>query len=622
MFAKRCFVTLATAAMFLCTTAPAAAQAAPAPDDKGLLPMIPAEAFFFVEHRGHTAVHDAFLQSTLGKMYADEAIAQFVQDSRVQIGKIIMKQIFESAAVKTDPSELQQTLHKVTRQFWYRPAAMFLVLKDGKVEGEPGLGLICDMDQKARAEAKPALDSLMQIDVPSAGSGARQAFKWKTGTMEWNGVAMSHKQWQADPTGASGGKEVRKEWTIPSDPKQIVEELKDKTIFMTCWTDKHLLVASSLYAAETLGGTLAKPGVNKGKNESFARTMKKAAMKDWAFRWFIDVDLLSGAAKAEDSRGALDKVLKQLGLPAVHGMGGTGGYMDNVYARLTYVDAPKSGGGVLGIFRNGGDYAPALAMTPRSVTFVLAGQLDRTRTVALLRNTLLAIAVVEQTRRAAVPPNVMPPNIVPPGPIEVPQQVPGAPPVTQAPPAGGAPAAATEKQEPKLTEEQEKVVAGLDKLIAAGDGHVTVFMTDVQAMAGMMMGGGIPVAVVVKIKDQAKAGAAIEELVKASGLPEGAPPTPPAMPGQGAGAPMELPKEYRKIKIRYLGSMARIALLEDRAVLALGSDPFKAAIDTALDKMASPNPTRNRPSCSNCAARARRPSRSTWRRWPSWPGRC
>ncbi len=48
---------------------------------------------------------------------------------------------------------------------------------------------------------------------------------------------------------------------------------------------------------------------------------------------------------------------------------------------------------------------------------------------------------------------------------------------------------------------------------------------------------------------------------------------------------MELPKEYRKIKIRYLGSMARIALLEDRAVLALGSDPFKAAIDASLDKM-------------------------------------
>ena len=35
--------------------------------------------------------------------------------------------------------------------------------------------------------------------------------------------------------------------------------------------------------------------------------------------------------------------MKAVGLPQIHGAGGTGGFADNVYTRMSYVDAPVAG---------------------------------------------------------------------------------------------------------------------------------------------------------------------------------------------------------------------------------------------------------------------------------------
>lgn len=537
--------------LLMCAASLASAQAAsPAADDKGLLPMIPPDAVFFLEHRGHAAVKDAFEFSNLGNMYKDPAITQFVQDTRVQFGKLIMKGMFDSPALKVDPAALQQTLHKVLKPFWYNPAAMYVVPTDGKFD-EPGMGFICVMDEKSRAEAKPALDSLMQIGVPSAGSGTRQAFKWKTGKLEWNGVAKSDS-----------------EFTLSATPDKQADELKGKTLFMTCWTDKHLLVATNLSAATALGKAMAKPDANKDKNESLARIMKKTALKDWAFRWFVDGDAIRKAMpKGESDFGDMGmggNLMKAIGIPLVHGAGGTGGFADNVYTRLSYVDAPGAEGGIMGLIKSGGDYKAGLAMMPRQTTFVLAGQIDPAKAVAMLRSVALAAAKAKEG--SATPPE---------------QDLKGG--------AASKPAAAPE---PKLDEQASKVIAQFENLAAATGGNGGFFVTDLQGIvAGVMSGNGVPVGMVLDIKDKAKATAAIDELLKLSDLKEGGlpPRPPPPAGGAGGGLPLvapnqpPLPAVYRKVAIRRPGEM-RLGIMEDRIVLAMNDDAFKAAVDAALDK--------------------------------------
>lgn len=538
---NRSIAMLVSLGLLLCTASLASAQAAsPAADDKGLLPMIPPDAVFFLEHRGHAAVKDAFEFSNLGNMYKDPAITQFVQDTRVQIGKLIMKGMFDSPALKTDPAALQQTLHKVLKPFWYNPAAMYVVPTDGKFD-EPGMGFICVMDEKSRAEAKPALESLMQIGVPSAGMGTRQAFKWKTDKLEWNGVA------KADS-----------EFALSATPDKQADELKGKTLFMTCWTDKHLLVASNLSAAASMGKAMAKPDANKDKNESLARIMKKTALKDWAFRWFVDGDAIRKAIPKENSETSdgAEMVMKSIGLPRVHGAGGTGGFADSVYTRLSYVDAPGAGDGALGILKSGGDYKAGLAMMPRQTTFVLAGQIDPAKAVAMLRSLALAAAKAKAGQDAK-------------------------PDATSKP---------TTAPEPKLDEQASKVIAQFEKLAGATGGNGGVYITDLQALfAGIMGGSGMPIGMVLDIKDKAKATAAIDELLKLSGAAETAPPPPPPAGGAGGGLPLvapnhpPLPAVYRKVTIRRPGEV-RLGILEDRVVLALSDDAFKAAVDAALDK--------------------------------------
>jgi len=114
-----------------------------------------------------------------------------------------------------------------------------------------------------------------------------------------------------------------------------------------------------------------------------------------------------------------------------------------------------------------------------------------------------------------------------------------------------------------------------------------VLVTDVAALPAMMMGGP-PVAVVCGLKDRPKAVEAVDKLVRLLEIPEregieegsGDVVRPESGPDGAA-----KPREYRKVSIRYLGEMGRLAIMEDRVVLGLSDNAVKSVIDTALDRM-------------------------------------
>ena len=132
----------------------------PAGGEVDLVSLIPRKAFFFVERRGHEVVREAFAASNLGKMAADEAINQFVHDSRVRIGQKIVEEMFNL----TDEEEIarhHKWLHELLKPFWYRPCAMF-ALTDDALDSPPALGFIC-VPGKYTSESKAALANLMKV---------------------------------------------------------------------------------------------------------------------------------------------------------------------------------------------------------------------------------------------------------------------------------------------------------------------------------------------------------------------------------------------------------------------------------------------------------------------------
>ena len=87
----------------------------------------------------------------------------------------------------------------------------------------------------------------------------------------------------------------------------------------------------------------------KSAGKSFQIVMKKTPIKDWAFRWYLDVgdflDVTGAGAPDVFATMRIDKVI---------GVGGTGGYQDNVYARKTYIYTPKAAYGITRLFKEGG----------------------------------------------------------------------------------------------------------------------------------------------------------------------------------------------------------------------------------------------------------------------------
>lgn len=516
----------------------------PGPAERdGLASLIPSQAIFFLERRGHEAIRPAFLDSNLGQMAQDDAIKQFVHDSRVRIGRMIVAGMFD---LKGDEEITlhQKLLHDLLKPFWHNPCAMYVVV-DEKFEREPGLGFICIPGEKYRNDCGNALDALMKVGLPPKDKpGRRQAFTHKTGTITWRGVAKDSS-----------------DFALSSDPKKLKQELKGKSLFMVNWTLPLLLVATDLSAAEAIESVMAGSGKPKHENPSVQAVMKKTALKDWAFRWHIDVEALMGMVRRQAGQEPMPAVVTALGLDKIRGIGGTGGYADKVYTRMTYVDVPKAAGGLVRIFKAGGSYKPALAMVPSESTFCLAGQLDTQVLLTILRSFTEYVI-----QRAAH--------------MEIMRQMRAgttSPAVAQTQPAPGP--AATTRRVPKVPEPIAKVFRQLDLLAEASGGHAGIFVTEVQAL--MMLGGpgGAPLGAVLDVKDRDKALKAVDELVKLAGSEAAAAPADPDEPALG----LARPREYRKATIRYVGEMVRLAVLKDRIVIALGDTALKAGIDTAMD---------------------------------------
>ena len=510
-------VVVAACAAWLALVATALAQPASSATDAGLLPLIPPDAVLFVERRGHEAVRPAFLDSNFGRMATDEAIHQFVHDSRRRIGRMIVAK----ALHLTDEQEIEhhrKLLHEFLKPFWHKPAAMFVVLDPASGEGL-SQGIFCQPGREYGLSAREALAGLMA----AAGKRikGRQEFTHTTGLFRWQGTVKTD-----EPL------------ALPDDPKARAKALKGRDLFMVSRSMSLLAVATDLTAAEALEKAVGRAA--KDENPGVKRVLAKTAMKDWAFRWYFDMRALKKMTKAAGDAEAVATISRMLGLGAVGGLGGTGGYVENVYARRTYVDAPNARTGLARLLKQGGSYRKAMSMAPSGTVIRLAGELDP--------------AEFRRMLRAAVTP------------------------VPATGPAATQPAARSGRGRSGPSQKTRARVEQICLLAEASTGHAGVFVCDLQ---GVMMAGGPPVGMVVGLKDRAKAVRAIDGLVKLAGpAPEGVPPG--AMP-PGAVPGMAMPAEYRKIPIRYAGRTMRFAVMKDRVVIALGDGAVKAAIDAAID---------------------------------------
>jgi hypothetical protein len=543
------------AAFLLAMPFPAMAQApAKAGADAELYKLVPASASLFIEHRGYNAIKDVFDGSNLGEMAADDAIKSFVEDSRVKIGQMLAKNILDLTA-QEDIEKYAQTIHSLCKPFWYEPAAVFLTFHDG-LSSAPDFCFIC-VPGKYKDEAKPALEALMKVGVPAGNKeGNRQAFTYKGGKLTWQGVAK-------------GGAAFK----LGEDASKLPEELNGKTLFMACWNGDQLYITASLSAADSLGATLA-GGPSKASSQSVKTVLAKTAMSGWSFRWHVDAEELIKDAKAKaGDLGAM------MGAENIRGAGGTGGYMDKVYTRLTYIDAPK---GVGAFIKKGGSYKTALDMMPSESTFMLAGQFDGKELAEKVRQ-MVEMAPANPGRHGMQVESVESVTVPTDG-DETGVKRSTVTPVAKVTSAATKPDASTKPatgatSKPALSEEQEKVLKMLDDLVATSNGNGGFFVTDLQSIAtGMFGGAGMPVGLVLDIKDADKANKIVEDAAKAF---------PPAKLGYGGGSDREKAAvsstDYRKITIHMI-SYFQVALLKDRVVIGMSDNAVKAAIDTALDK--------------------------------------
>ncbi len=422
-------------------------QAKKLPGGPGLMAYAPKDTVFFVERQGHSAIKKAFAASTLGKLAKDDAMHDFIHGTRVRVGELIVRGMFSlknPVAIQAH----QKTLHEFLQPFWHQPSAAIVTAS----ESGPEFYFICRTGDYKKT-CRHAIEKLMSIGVSPLGTaGTRQAFEHRSSGIAWQGVAKAWRKFQ-----------------LSNDPVKLPGELQGKTVFMAAWKDDMLCVALSLPAADRASALLSKPDPKNSilANESIARIAAKTHIKDWAFRWHLNLEpvfeLLGDKMSPESEPG---KMMAALGLDSIRGIGGTGGYLDNVYTRMTYADAPNSGG----LFKHGGDYKKALAMVPEGSAISLAGQFN-----ASWIGDLINYAE-----------------------------------------AGGNPAPADQKVP------ENPVVTHAKALMANSEGNGCVFLTSIQALAAMATSGGQPpVGVVIDIKDRDKALKSLNALFRISGENDG-----------------------------------------------------------------------------------------------------
>ncbi len=525
---------------FLLSVAAAGALAGRArgqtPGGDGLAAFVPKDALVFVERRGHAAVRAAMESSNFGLMAADEAIGRFVSDSRVHVGKQIVKSLFDLKE-PADIAARQKQLHEVVEAFWHQPAGFCLVW--GKENSDPSAVFLCATGPY-RASCRKALEELMKIDVPPEGvAGMRQAFTHRKGEVVWKGV-VKHE--------SSG--------VLPKTPEEQAEALNAGHALLVCWVDDLLVMATSLAAADAMSGMLSvtAPGASLAGDKTYQAVAARTSVTDWAFRWHVAVETLTAgppSRREERSRRSESRELTALGLDRVVAVGGSEGYADKVVTRRMLVYAPAADVSMR-LIRPSGSYQRGLAMLPRGAVVSVAGEIDVDVLVKLIALTSSSASVRQDEEPAED---------------------------------GEAASRPTRSPASRPGEAPDPMAAAVTRLVQASDGNVAAYILDLSAFVG---GGGrngeFPVGLVMGLKDPAQARQAVEQLARLvpamparGGDDEGKPAT------QAASRPASAEAEvYRGTPIQRTG-LAQVALLKDRVVVAFSREALTAALDAALD---------------------------------------
>ena len=506
--------------------------------DEGLIPLIPPKSLVFIERRGHAEIKPAFDASNLGKMVRDKAVNQFVHKSRVAVGKMILRGLYGGMDSPEELTKYHAQLHEMLKPFWHDPAIMFIAPSPKKIRSvhdifsSPNLGFVCAVGAKNFKTCKAALEFFTRAGAVNPGkNGTRHTFTYTSKNITWHGVLKRDMEFVLSGKGKADS-------PAPDQPA-TADELKNGSVFMYTWRHRLLYVSFSMPATEAITETMSKPDGKIAPN--VRAVLNKTRMKDWAFRWYVNVDGFRGPAKKQKKETRTPTIAGMLGVNKIRGVGGVGGYIDKVYARRTYIDAPGTAGGLLKLLKPDGSYKKALAMVPLDSTFLLAGQLDTAQADKLARMVCMSIASD--------------------GPV-----LPDA----------------------KLTDDQQKEMdkkyLPVRKLIAASNGNIAFYAGDIQAF----MTGSFPCGVVLDIKDRAKAAEAIDELLKVAGIQE---PKPAAAAPAGNAADPSAAKPakpvkpaYRDVPIRKFSERMLLALLKDRVILGCSDNGIRAAIDAALDE--------------------------------------
>ncbi|MCY2925931.1 MAG: hypothetical protein NT031_10915, partial [Planctomycetota bacterium] len=392
-----------------------------------------------------------------------------------------------------------------------------------------------------RAACRKGLEELMKIDVPPEGvAGTKQAVIYRKGEVLWKGLAKH---------GAP--------FVLPKTPDERAEALASGSVFLTCWVDDLLVIATSIPAADAMSGTLSvtAPVASLAGEKAYQAVAARTQIADWAFRWHVAVEALFDwppGEREERQPRPVPAELKAIGLDRVAAVGGSEGYADKVVTRRMLVYAPTADVSMR-LIRPSGSYERGLALAPRGSAASLAGEID-----AEVLGKLLAPSARSPAGPAGEEASTRP--------------------------AGAAPA----------SRPADPASAALARLIHASDGRAAIYLLDFNGFAGAGGASGFPVGLVIGVKDPAQARLAVEALIELDSTGKGSvgddgeedegpglnqPATRAASRPASAPARQEL---YRGVTIRRV-HQAELAVLKDRVVVAFSRPALTAAIDAALD---------------------------------------
>ena len=520
---------------------------APAAAGPELSSMIPPEAVFWLERHGHTAVKPAFDGSNLGQLAHDAVMNKFIHETRVKIGRMIVKGMFQLEA-EADINSHQETLHKFLLPFWYNNCATFAIVK--KESHGPAMGFYCVTGQYQK-ECKAAVEAMMKVGVPAEGAaGERQAFTYASGALKWSGVAKQDE-----------------EWTIAKDDKERAEQFKKSSLFMAAWSGDLLLVATGIDAADAAGKMLpgaANRPASKSASAGYQAVLSQTPLKDWAFRWYVDLEQLRKLIGGSEGGMYGGMMMNLMGIDGMRSIGGVGGYCDNVFTRVTFVDAPTPAG-VLSLLARDGSYKAGLAMLPPNCPLAVAVQIDAQALPQWIRQTMISQKQQMAMMRARMEQSRQEWEQAREEGGESPASMPSARPATQ-------PAKPTSMPAVKLDEGEEKLLKQIETICQAGTGAGSLAITELPDMRGQGPSGP-PICFVIELKDAAKAAKVIDEAIKS---------------GDSAGAE---PVTHSGVAIRNISDSMLVAVAKNRLIFAGTESAMKAAIGVALEAPTSgPSP--------------------------------